>query len=100
VAPNPKGVFVYLDGLLKVTEEYHQQTIIGGDEAVPVIALASIAAKVLRDRVMTRFAKEFPRYGFEIHKGYGTKAHYAALKKYGPCAIHRQSFLHTEEEKG
>ena len=93
LAPEPEGVLIYLDGLLKAPREYAQQTIIGGDETVPLIALASIAAKVTRDRLMTRFAKEFPEYGFDIHKGYGTKAHYAALKKYGPSLIHRQSFL-------
>jgi ribonuclease HII len=94
IAPEPEGVYVYLDGLLKAPTEYAQQTIIGGDEAVPIIALASIAAKVVRDRMMTRLSKLFPEYGFEIHKGYGTKAHYAALEQYGPCAIHRRSFLH------
>ncbi len=93
LSPSPNGVSIYLDGLLKAPAEYHQQTIIGGDEAVPVIALASIAAKVTRDRLMTRFAKEFPEYGFEIHKGYGTAHHYKALKKHGPCDIHRRSFL-------
>lgn len=93
LAPEPDGVSVLLDGLLKAPEEYSQQTIIGGDEAVPIIALASIAAKVARDRLMTRFAKEFPEYGFEVHKGYGTHAHYEALKEHGPCEIHRRSFL-------
>lgn len=96
LAPLPEGISIYLDGLLKAPEEYDQQTIIGGDEAVPVIALASIAAKVVRDRHMVRFAKEFPEYGFEKHKGYGTQEHYAALKEYGPCAIHRRSFLHLD----
>ena len=63
---------------------------------VPIIALASIAAKVVRDRLMTRLAKEFPEYGFEIHKGYGTKMHYEALEKHGLCAIHRRSFIHLD----
>lgn len=94
LAPSPDDVSIYLDGLLTAPGEYRQQTIIGGDEAVPVIALASIAAKVTRDRLMERFAGQFPEYGFENHKGYGTEEHYAALKKYGPCAIHRRSFLH------
>ena len=96
LAPKPSNVFIYLDGLLTAPPEYSQQTIIGGDEAVPLIALASIAAKVVRDHLMTRLAKEFPEYGFEIHKGYGTRAHYDALLKYGPCAIHRRSFLHLD----
>ena len=96
LAPSPDGVSIFLDGLLKAPPEYDQQTIIGGDEAVPLIALASIAAKVVRDRTMTRLAKEFPRYGFEIHKGYGTNAHYEKLLKHGPCAIHRRSFIHLD----
>jgi len=87
---------ILLDGLLKAPAEYDQQTIIGGDENVPIIALASIAAKVVRDRLMTRLARQFPHYGFEIHKGYGTKAHYEMLKKYGQCAIHRRSFIHLK----
>jgi ribonuclease HII len=94
LSPGPKDVRVFLDGLLKAPEEYKQQTIIGGDEAVPAIALASIAAKVSRDRLMRRAAKLFPEYGFEIHKGYGTKKHRNAIKKYGPCEIHRHTFIH------
>src|SRR3989344_3696555 len=96
LAPDSEGVRIYLDGLLKAPEEYDQQTVIGGDEAVPVIALASIAAKVVRDRLMVRMAKLFPNYGFEIHKGYGTKLHYQALKEHGPCGIHRRSFLNLD----
>lgn len=97
LAPEPDGVSIYLDGLLKAPEEYNQQTIIGGDEAVPIIALASIAAKVTRDRMMMRFAKEFPEYEFGVHKGYGTAIHYEMLKKHGPCAIHRRSFIHIDQ---
>ena len=96
LVPEPDDVSIYLDGLLKAPPEYSQQTIIGGDEAVPVIALASIAAKVVRDRLMTRLAAQFPEYGFDVHKGYGTEAHYAALKKHGPCVLHRRSFIHLE----
>jgi ribonuclease HII len=94
LAPEPDGVSIYLDGLLTAPREYDQQTIIGGDEAVPIIALASIAAKVMRDRLMMRFAKQFPEYEFEKHKGYGTKMHYEMLLKHGLCAIHRRSFIH------
>lgn len=96
LAPEPDGVSVFLDGLLTAPDEYTQQTIIGGDEAVPIIALASIAAKVVRDRLMVRLGKQFPEYGFEKHKGYGTEEHYQALKKYGPSAIHRRSFIHLD----
>lgn len=67
-------------------------TIIKGDEKIPAIALASIVAKVTRDRLMTRLHKKFPIYNFQKHKGYGTKAHFRALKKHGPSSIHRRSF--------
>ena len=91
---NPRQATVLLDGGLKAPEEFiFQRTIIKGDEKEPVIALASFMAKVSRDRKMRRFALKYPRYGFEAHKGYGTRAHYKALKKYGLSAIHRRSFL-------
>ena len=69
-------------------------TIIRGDETELLIALASIAAKVRRDRHMVRLAKRFPQYGFEKHKGYGTKLHYERLRLHGVCEIHRKSFIH------
>lgn len=90
---------ILLDGALKAPAEYSQETIIHGDDLVPLISLASIAAKVERDRLMVALAEEYPGYGFEAHKGYGTKAHYEALKKYGPSAIHRRSFLHLADDK-
>ena len=68
-------------------------TIAAGVGTVLLIAAASILAKVSRDHLMLELAKEFPQYGFEKHKGYGTKAHYEALRKYGPCPVHRMSFL-------
>ncbi len=85
---------ILLDGGLHAPKEYSQETIINGDDLVPIISLASIVAKVLRDRLMLELAIKYPEYGFEKHKGYGTKLHYEMLKKYGPCAIHRKSFLH------
>ena len=69
------------------------ETIVKGDSRSASIAAASILAKVARDDLMLELAKQYPHYGFEIHKGYGTKAHYDALHKYGPCPIHRMSFL-------
>ena len=69
------------------------QTVVHGDSLSASIAAASILAKVTRDDVMTEAAETYPGYGFEIHKGYGTKAHYAALAELGPCKIHRMSFL-------
>jgi ribonuclease HII len=96
LAPDAALVKVMLDGSLKAPPEYAQETIINGDELVPLISLASIAAKVSRDRLMLELAKEYPQYGFEKHKGYGTAAHYEALKKYGLSAIHRRSFIHLD----
>ena len=94
LAPDSAQVRVLLDGSLKASPEYAQETIIGGDASVPIISLASIAAKVIRDRLMVDLSGQYPEYGFEIHKGYGTKKHYEALKKHGLCAIHRSSFVH------
>ena len=91
---DPKLATVLLDGGLKAPLEYKdQKTIIKGDEKEMVIALASITAKVLRDRKMVKLGKKYPEYGFEIHKGYGTKNHYEAIKKYGLLKEHRRSFL-------
>ena len=85
---------IRLDGLLRASDRYaDQRTIVGGDESERVIALASICAKVSRDRRMKRAAKEFPDYSFEVHKGYGTAAHYAAIRKHGLTPIHRRKFL-------
>lgn len=85
---------VLLDGGLRAPREYRfQKTIIKGDEKEPAIALASIAAKVLRDRLMVRLSKKHPVYGFEKHKGYGTKFHRDAIRKHGPMVMHRRSFL-------
>lgn len=69
------------------------KTIIKGDSLSASIAAASVLAKVSRDDVMFQMAEQYPGYGFEIHKGYGTKAHYAALEALGPSPIHRMSFL-------
>ena len=69
------------------------QTIVGGDGRSASIAAASVLAKVTRDNFMVDVAQQYPRYGFEIHKGYGTKVHYSALTEYGPSPIHRMTFL-------
>lgn len=69
-----------------------ERTIVGGDALEPSIMAASIIAKVHRDRLMLAYAATYPGYGFEKHKGYGTKVHMEALRRLGPCAIHRQSF--------
>ncbi len=87
--------FVYLDGGLKAPDEYiNQESLIRGDESIAVISLASIVAKVKRDRVMINYAKVYPKYGFENHVGYGTKTHYEAIREYGQTPIHRKTFIH------
>jgi ribonuclease HII len=95
LAPDPGTARVLLDGLLYAPSEYAQETIVKGDALEPVISLASIVAKVRRDRFMKRIASEYPEYMFEIHKGYGTKKHYEMLMKFGPSDIHRRTFLHN-----
>lgn len=69
------------------------KTVIKGDSLSMNIAAASVLAKVTRDDWMIRMAQNYPQYAFDIHKGYGTKAHYAALTEFGPCPIHRKTFL-------
>ncbi|MDP1707188.1 MAG: ribonuclease HII [bacterium] len=96
LAPDSALVHIQLDGALRAPPEYSQETIINGDELVPLISLASIAAKVMRDRLMVELAKKYPEYGFEKHKGYGTAMHYEMLKKHGLCDIHRRSFIHLD----
>jgi ribonuclease HII len=91
--PDPNEGKIFLDGSLKAPSEYQQETVIGGDATIPAIMLASVAAKVTRDRLMMKLAQQYPQYGFEIHKGYGTKAHFAAIKEHGPSAEHRMLFL-------
>lgn len=90
---------VLLDGGLHAPDKYSfQETIIKGDEKKLAIALASIVAKVARDARMVLLAKKFPEYGFEKHKGYGTRGHYQALKKHGLTPHHRRSFLRNIEK--
>lgn len=84
---------VLVDGNRAPKVELPVETVVHGDGLSANIAAASVLAKVTRDELMEKLAGEYPQYGFEIHKGYGTKAHYQALETYGPCAIHRRSFL-------
>lgn len=81
-----------IDGNFGITLARPQQSIVKGDETVFLISLASIVAKVERDSLMQKMHKKYPQYGFNQHKGYGTKQHIAALFKFGPCKIHRMSF--------
>ena len=69
-----------------------QKSVVRGDSLITAISAASVLAKTWRDRLMTAFARIYPGYGFEIHKGYGTRAHHAALQKLGPCPLHRMTF--------
>ena len=90
----PDDALVLLDGGLKAPTEFkNQKTIIKGDAKEKVIALASICAKVLRDRKMRRWALKFPQYGFDVNKGYGTRRHYETIQKNGMVGLHRRSFL-------
>lgn len=92
---DPTQCLVLLDGSLKAPGKFvYQRTIIKGDEKIKIISLASVVAKVGRDKKMVRLARIFPEYGFERHKGYGTKMHYKQIRKYGLCIIHRKSFIH------
>ena len=90
---NPQPEFALIDGNRETDFGVPCKTVIKGDSLSANIAAASVLAKVTRDNWMMEAAEKSPGYGFEIHKGYGTKAHYAALEKLGPCPIHRRSFL-------
>lgn len=89
----PIDSHVILDGSLHAPERYAQETVIKGDEKVEEISLASIYAKDYRDTLMRTKAIEFPGYGFESHVGYGTSAHYEAIKNKGFLTLHRKTFL-------
>lgn len=88
-----KADYAMIDGNRTPDLEIESEFIIKGDAKSMSVACASILAKVSRDRLLYEYAKEYPQYGFEKHKGYGTKAHTEALKEYGPCPYHRMSFL-------
>ena len=82
-----------IDGNRSDGIQYSNKCIVGGDGKSANIAAASILAKVSRDRFMVKMAQEYPQYMFEKHKGYPTKLHYEMIRKYGPCPIHRKTFL-------
>lgn len=86
--------YVLVDGNMKIPNiEVNQNNYIGGDANIRVISAASIIAKVYRDRLMTEYDKKYPLYKFAKHKGYGTQEHIKLIQRYGPCEIHRRSFL-------
>ena len=84
--------YCLIDGLSVPNFPIASEGVVKGDTKSLSIAAASIIAKVSRDRIMLKYAEQYPEYGFEKHKGYGTSLHLEALKKHGPCAIHRQTF--------
>lgn len=88
-----KADFALIDGNREKDFGLPVMTVVKGDSRSANIAAASILAKVSRDDYMEEMAKNYPQYGFEIHKGYGTKAHYDALRTYGHCPLHRVTFL-------
>ena len=88
---SPVSILI-LDGNFSISSNISQKSIIGADSKIFSVALASIIAKVTRDRLMVSYHSRYPQYGFAQHKGYGTKHHLAMLKKYGSVSIHRQSF--------
>ncbi len=88
-----KADFALIDGNIARDFSVPVKTVVKGDSLSPSIAAASILAKVSRDRFCFEMDKMYPMYGFSKHKGYGTKAHYEAIKTFGPCPYHRFSFL-------
>ena len=89
---NPKPDFLLIDGNIRTSLLIPQQAVIGGDSICNSIAAASIIAKVARDLIMDDYHNIHPEYNFKKHKGYPTKEHYEALRKFGPCPIHRKTF--------
>ncbi len=88
---------VLVDGNRCPDVPYPVRAIVKGDAVVPSISAASILAKTARDEIMHSLAADYPAYGFDHHKGYGTKAHLDALQRHGPCAAHRRSFRPVRE---
>ena len=90
---DPTPVLALVDGNDRNTLAVPSIKVVHGDGLCASIAAASILAKVTRDRWMLELDRRFPQYGFAAHKGYGTKAHYATLREYGPCEAHRPTYL-------
>ena len=91
LSQNPQ--YLLIDGEELPDRIYPQEALVKGDGRSFTIAAASILAKVTRDRRMLEYHREYPRYGFDRHKGYGTAFHREMIRKYGPCPVHRRSFL-------
>lgn len=93
----PPPEFLLIDGPFKISFPYPQMAIKAGDNLSPLIAAASIIAKVTRDRIMLAYHDDYPVYNFAKNKGYGTQEHLQALKKHGCCPLHRKSFRQVKE---
>lgn len=91
-ALNPRPDFLLVDGISKVPLPTDQLCIKKGDRLSRSISAASVVAKVYRDRIMEAYHRRFPDYGFDVHKGYGTALHLQALRRVGPCPVHRTTF--------
>jgi ribonuclease HII len=89
---NLKCDYLLIDGNFKIKTNIPQRSIVKGDQKVMSIAMASIIAKVTRDRIMQKFHKKYPKYQFDKHKGYGTSLHIKMIKEFGACPIHRKTF--------
>ena len=96
---SPQPELALIDGNRNTGITVPSRCVVKGDSRCADIAAASVLAKVSRDRYMLEMAEKYPEYGFDRHKGYGTKLHYEAIRQYGPCPIHRQSFLRKFYEK-
>jgi ribonuclease HII len=88
----PHPDYLLIDGPISLDLDIPQQSIVKGDRLSVSVAAASIIAKVTRDRIMTDLHKQYPAYGFDKHKGYGTMAHKQAIRQYGPSPVHRLCF--------
>lgn len=92
LALNPRPGFLFVDGIHAVPASIPQQCLKKGDEICRSISAASVVAKVYRDRIMRSYHRLYPAYGFQKNKGYGTAQHFEALRRYGPCPVHRLTF--------
>ena len=97
IMKNKKSIILVDGNKIIPNLSVEQRAIVGGDKIVKSISAASIIAKVTRDRIMLEMHKKYPEYDFDKHKGYGTKRHFEALKKYGHCEIHRKSFAPVKD---
>ena len=97
---SPKPDLALVDGNRAGDFGLPVRTVVKGDSRSANIAAASVLAKVTRDMYMEELALTYPQYGFEVHKGYGTKAHYEALRQHGASQVHRRTFLRSFYEKG